>query len=140
MPCPYARMPATGSSRLPVGDLDRFQLVGRQTCLPKDRQNQICLSVDVVFDVLRKLTRQALLELAIFPRRVRMRSQVVAHRDLIDESEASGRTQVQVVIVLTLRTGECFATLDAEIAAVRIAERRETLDCAGNLRLSRHDN
>src|SRR4029450_3258164 len=87
------------SDRLSVCALNGLKLRLRKVGSPKNLQYQVRLAIDVAVDVVWKLSREPLLEVAVLLRRCGMRPQVISDCQLIREAEAVARTKIQVVLL-----------------------------------------
>src|SRR5207244_12851402 len=77
-------------------------------------------------------------ELAVRQRFVGMRSKMIAHCKLVDHPESLLRAHIQVVRRKSFVVIERLSILDAEIATMTIAERREPIDRHCHVRSGRY--
>ena len=126
--------------RLSVCALNGLKLRLRKVGSPKNLQYQVRLAINVAVDVVRKLSREPLLEVALLLRRFGMCPQVISNCQLIREAEAVARTNIQVVYWQSVRAGKGLSPFNSKIATMYVAQCCETFDHDRNICIRRNDH
>src|SRR5436189_203223 len=78
----------------PVDAFDRCELLLGQSSAPQHVEHEIRLAEYVAVDVIWKLRREFLLQVAVTACRVGMRAEIVAHGYLVDDADRALRTPI----------------------------------------------
>ena len=116
------------SSADAVAPFDCFEFVGVQCGFAEDLQQHVGLALGVRVDIVRIALGEALLQIAVLSNDIRVCAQIIAHGQMIPESETGNRAHIEMMTGQRVRRAKGFPPVDPQVALMSISQNGKACD------------